>query len=118
MDTLNNVPGKDLLGEHLIVTPNSKRGGWFEVDVLHFNIDLPPKGVFVGIEVLSQEYYLSNNISIRGGSSVITFGATNSSANSKHPYVNCHYFKEPINSWSCGSYPMADLLINIVVELK
>jgi hypothetical protein len=61
VDTINNRPGKNILNEDLIVSLNKgDNHNWLEVDVSQYNIELPPKGVFVGMETLSYEYYAAN----------------------------------------------------------
>jgi len=128
MDTLNNMPGMDLLAEHLIVTPNNRSDGWFEIDVSHFNIELPPKGVFVGIETFSEEYYLSNNIitthTDKNGFpiSITSIGSTSRSTKSEPSYATWIFSRNsriPVpTGWRRISYGGQDMLINIVVELK
>ena len=123
MDTLNNKPGKDILGEYLIVSLNNGRG-WFEVDVSHYNIMLPSKGVFVGMEVLPIEYYLSNEIinspTYKLGKynvvNSVSFGATTHSSKSESSYESWEYRKT--TGWNKRPYYHYDFLINIVVEVK
>lgn len=43
------APGDDLLKENLIVYPKQK-GGWIEVDLSEYDLEIPKKGVFVAME--------------------------------------------------------------------
>lgn len=120
-DTINNTIGKDILGKNLIVKRNKGQGHWLEVDVSEYNIELPEKGIFVGLEVLPSEYYLSNNI-IDGTTTKL----------GKHHVINSLRFgttlrhskeiKSGIESWNYNPHNVKwtscdrDYLINIVVE--
>jgi len=48
VDSIGN-PGKDILPDVLIAKPKFD-GGWFTVNLSHYNISLPEKGFFVAIE--------------------------------------------------------------------
>ena len=49
MDTTSSGPGEDILKEFLVVQPNVI-GGWYEIDVLDYDLDLPEDGFFVAME--------------------------------------------------------------------
>jgi len=131
MDTLNNMPGKNLLNEYLIVSLNNRGllnniGRWLEVDISHYNIELPPKGVFVGMEILPFEYYLSNNIITNqyvrdsGVDAVnsVSVGVTSRSTRAEPSYeswINTAESTKPEWKRTHGDF---DFLINIVVEVN
>jgi hypothetical protein len=120
-DTVNNTIGKDILGKNLIVKRNKGQGHWLEVDVSEYNIELPKNGIFVGLEILPSEYYLSNKI----------IDATTTKLG-KHPVTNSLFIcttlrqskgmKSGIESWNYDPYKGRwkccdrDYLFNIVVE--
>lgn len=117
-DTINSTIGKDLIKNILIVSLKDK-DGWIEVDVSNYNICLPSNGIFVGFEILSEEYYFQNNIISKRNVgrhnmiNTISIGLTKSNKNEK------------IESWEISPFthkwvPIAlkdwNYLINIVVE--
>ncbi|MDR2929263.1 MAG: hypothetical protein LBV41_13870 [Cytophagaceae bacterium] len=59
-DTLNNTVGRDMLDDILIVSTD--KGGWFEVDVSQYGLEMPRQGVFAGFEILTKEYYTNREI--------------------------------------------------------
>jgi len=120
-DTVNNTIGKDILGKNLIVNRNKGQGHWLEVDVSEYNIELPKYGIFVGVEVLPSEYYLSNKI----------IDATTTKLGKYHMINSLHLgttlrhskeIKSGIESWNYNPYNGRwkscdrDYLFNIVVE--
>ncbi len=120
-DTVNNTIGKDILGKNLIVNRNKGQGHWLEVDVSEYNIELPKYGIFVGVEVLPSEYYLSNKI----------IDATTTKLGKYHMINSLHLgttlrhskeIKSGIESWNYSPYNDRwkrcdrDYLFNIVVE--
>lgn len=61
-DTLHGKPGKDLLGQMVVLKPE-KKSGWVAVDISEYNISIPVEGFFVAIEgVFPNEYerYIQN----------------------------------------------------------
>jgi len=48
-DSLSNEPGVDILPDVLIAKPKFM-GGWFKVNLSHYNISIPENGFFVAIE--------------------------------------------------------------------
>ena len=126
VDTLNNIPGNDLLNEYLIVSLNKKH--WIEVNISQYNIELPLKGMFVGMEVLPVEYYYENNVvtpastimsKTINGERVITggvsFGTTRRSKKTKSPYGSWQYYNTK-SGWIRPFRQDIDFLIQIVVE--
>ena len=135
LDTNSNAPGEDLLDEYLIVSLDKDKGNWIEVDVSQYHITMPKNGVFVGLEVLPVEYYLSNNIvtestistttpdgkpAITGG---LMIGSTKRSKNSKKPYDSWANWGTK-EGWLKGDdrrqqvVENEDYLINIIVEKR
>jgi len=118
LDTLNNIPGNDLLKEILIVS--LKKGNWLEVDISDYNIQLPNKGVFVGMEILPAEYYLSNNIitHITSGKNnafnSVSIGYTLRLKKSKTSFESWVFY--PHAGWKREIFGDTDYLINIVLE--
>lgn len=56
----NGGVGKDLLDKELIIMLPKGKGKWLEVDLTSFDIPLPERGVFVGLEVLPSSFYINN----------------------------------------------------------
>lgn len=120
-DTVNNTIGKDILGKNLIVNRNKGQGHWLEVDVSEYNIKLPKNGIFVGLEILPSEYYLSNKII----DATTTKLGKDHMINSLHLGITLRHSKEiksGIESWNYNPYNGRwkicdrDYLFNIVVE--
>lgn len=120
-DTVNNTIGKDILGKNLIVNLNKGQGHWLEVDVSDYNIELPKNGIFVGLEILPSEYYLSNNIIEATTTKLGKHHKTNSLSIST-TLRHSKEIKSGIESWNYNPYKGRwnscdrDYLINIVVE--
>jgi len=55
-DSVDNIPGDDLLIEPLIVKPKSEYG-WYTVDVSQFHISIPSTGFFVAMEGIYPSVY-------------------------------------------------------------
>ncbi len=49
VDSLNHGPGEDLLKEFLVVQPDIT-GGWYDVNLLDYDLSLPDGGFFVAME--------------------------------------------------------------------
>ena len=135
VDPNTKAPGEDLLKEQIIVSLDKKN--WIEVDVSHYNIQLPPEGVFVGLEVLPVEYYISLNMVAESdvrrtlpdgtilGTGGIMIGATNRSKKSKKPYDSwANWNTRGIEDrWVKGNdrrrtEENSDYFINIIVEKR
>ena len=120
-DTIKNTIGKDLLNDVLIISQNRNRH-WLEVDISEYNITIPQNGVFVGFEILPEEYYIENNIisdtyvDFKGGRSPnsVRFGVSNSNQKNRiEQWSLNHYTKQ----WSLDYFASGyNYLINIEVE--
>ncbi len=58
-------PGNDLLTESLVVHPKQK-GGWIEVNLLKYNLEIPENGVFVAMEWIRTKKKYEYKTIIRG----------------------------------------------------
>lgn len=56
-DTLNNLPGEDLLKEMVVVTPGENEQGWFDVNISRFNVIFPEEGLFIAMEGVYPDDY-------------------------------------------------------------
>jgi len=118
-DTINNIIGEDLLKENLIVSLN--KGNWLEVDLSSYNIKIPKSGVFVGIEMLASEYYLSNKIITKKEIgkhrtlNTVSIGITKRSKNSQKEFESWDYYSSYIG-WTRKFCKELDYLINIIVS--
>lgn len=61
-DGSKQVGQKKLIKEDLIVSLNSKKSHWVEVDLKAFNLKLPKAGVFVCIQAMPYSYYEDKGI--------------------------------------------------------
>jgi len=120
-DTINQTIGKDLLGDNLIVSLN--KGHWLEVDISKYNIELSRNGIFVGLEILPKDYYISNRIitstTFRSqGKNILNgvcVGVTKRSKKSRVPYESWNYIP-PLLGWTRQYSSDFDYLFNIIVE--
>ncbi len=63
VDTLTQAPGRDLLQEILVIQPPQNTDGWYDVDLLEYNIQVPSNGFYVAIQgVFPNDYsYYAND---------------------------------------------------------
>jgi hypothetical protein len=59
-DSITGKVGNDILKNEIIAVLPRSEGNWVEINISQFNIMMPDNGVFIGLEVLPYEYYLSN----------------------------------------------------------
>ena len=87
MDTLTHAPGKDLLQEILVVQPPQDTDGWYDVDLLEYNITVPPDGFFIALQgVFPNDYsYYAND------SGAVERGKRNSKTNDDFTPKSIHY---------------------------
>lgn len=101
-DENSDLPGAELLKDELIVMLPRNKGKWLEVDISHFNIEFPEQGIFVGLEALSEEFYLSNGYIT---SSTINDGRLKNRINSLSiGYTAKKYTNSNIVSWDYNPY--------------
>lgn len=69
-----SVVGNELISDTIIAKLGPKSSHWVEIDISHFNVEMPESGVFVAVQGLSKEYYLQNgyieSATIREGKSM------------------------------------------------
>lgn len=87
LDTLTNAPGKDLLQEILVVQPPHETKGWYDVDLIEYDITIPATGFFVAIQgVFPNDYSSYTN-----DSGTIERGKRNSKFNDDFTPKSIHY---------------------------
>lgn len=70
LDEETRGPGKDLLTEILVVQPPQGTKGWYDVNLIEYNISLPPDGFFVAIQGVfpnDYSYYANESGAIERG---------------------------------------------------
>ena len=70
VDTLTQAPGRDLLQEILVIQPPQNTDGWYDVDLLKYNIQVPANGFFVAIQGIfpnDYSYYANDTGAIERG---------------------------------------------------
>ena len=112
IDTINYLPNKDLLGIASPSVGGDFKNGWIEIDISRNNIELPRKGVFVGMEIMSEEHFLSRRY--YNSYKPPRIGITTRSEKSQPS------FESWINNNKTGWKRVldADFLIYIIVEIK
>ena len=114
MDTLSNLPGKHLLASSSVGVGSGLKNRWINIDVSRHNIELPPKGVFVGMEILPEEHYLSRTPFDGKSYNSPSVGTTTRSTRSQPSYES--WINRGRTGWI--RVPDTDFLIYIVVEIK
>jgi hypothetical protein len=71
-DTINNIPGKELLKDTILVKRGEKNK--MVIDLSKYNILLPSYGFYVGFEAFSTEWYIANGYMTKDNLSYKTKG--------------------------------------------
>lgn len=67
VDSINKIPDKKLIDESIFVQKD--KNNKIEIDVIEYDIDFPSNGVFVVVEILSVDYYVSKGFKYNKGPS-------------------------------------------------
>lgn len=52
--------GKELIPNGIVASLKATRGNWVEVDISDFKLDFPKEGIYIAVQAMSKDYYLSN----------------------------------------------------------
>lgn len=110
------IVSEDLLQESVIVTP-TKKDKWINIDLIKFKIEVPPNGIFIGIEYIEDkpEFYYESLV-IRNGKTVKVINYGNKITGTWESSKNFTWLKHLGDAWYQQKFNLNGKYLNLAIR--